>query len=495
LPVACSENAPELIDSVGFSLSKRITKAGLKRMSENSVASKVRLGVGQRVGFGVADFGFNLYYTGLNLFLLYYYTDVLGIRPAVAGLIFAIPLFWDAVTDPVMGMIASRTRSRFGSYRPYILFGAVPLALSFVLMFAAPLLFPSAVVAVSAAAHILFRTCYTVVSVPYSAMSAKITQDSGERGALAGVRILFAATGGLFTVFVMLPFAARFGGGDMKVGFFYVSVVFAVIATALFMTTFKATRERVELTSGFRSAPADLWRYLYRNRALLLLISAIVLGGMGGAIFGKALVYYVLYVAGLDISVTLALITLTASVTLGVPIWMAASRWLSKRMVWLLGAGLGMTAQLVLFAAPPATVGPFLVLLVMLGIGNAAFAVTFWSMLPDTVEYGQFRSGVRDEGLVFGLNQLALKAATGLGIGLLGFLLEAIGYVANEAQAPDTVQGLRLLSTLVPFACSFCAAALIAFYPVDKPLHARLVRAIDWRNRKQSLVPQTNDTP
>lgn len=184
-----------------------------------------------KVGFGVADFGFNLYYTGLSLFLLYYYTDVLEIRPAVAGLIFAIPLVWDAVTDPLMGAIAGRVRSNMGRYRPFILFGTIPLALAFVMMFAAPLIFTGAVVLSAAIAHIVFRTAYTVVSIPYSALMASLTRKSEERSQLAGVRMIFATLGGLFTVFATLPLASAIGGENLAAGFLWVAVIYAGIAS------------------------------------------------------------------------------------------------------------------------------------------------------------------------------------------------------------------------------------------------------------------------
>lgn len=444
------------------------------------------LSVRTRTGFGVGDFGFNLYYTGLNLFLLYYYTDVLEIRPGIAGLIFALPLIWDAVTDPLMGLIASRTRTRMGSYRPYILFGTVPLALSFVMMFAAPLMFPGAVIAATAISHIVFRTCYTVVSIPYTALSANMTRDSGERGALAGVRMMFATLGGLFTVFLTLPLAFQLGSGDLKTGFLWVAVIYASLASAIFLVTFRSTSERQDLARPMQVSFADMGKLITRNRALWVLIAAIVIGATGSAIFGKALIYYVKYVAGLDLSITTALVALTASVSLSVPIWMALSRIISKRTAWLCGAAVSLSMQATLFFFPPGTVPLFMALLAVMGFGNAAFVVTFWSMLPDTVEYGEWRSGVRDEGLVFGVNQLALKAASGLGIGILGFALEAVGYVANQVQADETTAGLRVISILLPFCLGLASAAMIAFYPIDKHLHSRLVRAIDYRRRRRT---------
>jgi len=453
----------------------------MKTPQYNNAPPEARLGTGAKVGFGIADFGFNLFYTGLNLFLLYYYTDVLGIRPAVAGLIFALPLLWDAVTDPVMGVIAARTRSRWGSYRPYLIFGIVPLALSFVMMFAAPLFFPSAVILASAAAHVVFRTCYTVVSIPYSALSARMTRSSSERGALAGVRMIFATTGGLFTVFTMLPLANWLGSSDLKLGFVWVSVVYGMLACVIFLVTFASTHEQPLPVANKPQGLQDIWRVLRGNRALWILLGAIVFGATGSAIFGKALVYYVKYVAGLEISITTALVALTAAVSVSVPIWMFASTRLEKRTVWLSGAAATLAAQSLLYFTPPQTPTLFLAVIVLLGFGTAAFNVTFWSMLPDTVEYGQWRSGVRNEGVVFGINQLALKAASGLGIGALGMLLEMIGYVANQPQSAETVAALRHVAILLPLALGILSACIISLYPINRKLHGRLLKIIDRR--------------
>ena len=129
-----------------------------------------------RLGYGIGDLAFNLYFTTANLFLLLYYTDVLGLSPTVGGLVFAVALIWDAVLDPVMGYIASRTRSRLGRYRPYLLFGAIPLAISWTLIFLPTGLKQGALIAVALAAHMLFRTCYTIVSMPYLSLSAAMTR-------------------------------------------------------------------------------------------------------------------------------------------------------------------------------------------------------------------------------------------------------------------------------------------------------------------------------
>jgi GPH family glycoside/pentoside/hexuronide:cation symporter len=253
------------------------------------------------MGYGIGDFGFNLFYTGLNLYLLFYYTDVLGINPATAGLIFMLPVIWDAVTDPIMGIIASRTRTRWGPYRPYILFGGPAMALSFVAMFAAPLIFSGAVVVASLVSHLVFRTCYTVVSIPYSSMTAAMTRDSGERSTIAGTRMVFAVGGGILTAFLTMSLAKSLGAGDLKAGFVQVSILYALIGTGLMLVVFKATGQNgLAIPTGATTAGhlqlAKSIRFVQSNAAFWILFAAVFVGAFGSSVGSKALVYYVSYV-------------------------------------------------------------------------------------------------------------------------------------------------------------------------------------------------------
>ena len=439
------------------------------------------LGFGRIVAYGFGDFGFNLFYTGLNLYLLFYYTDVLGIAPVTAGLIFMAPVVWDAVTDPVMGAIATRTHSRWGRYRPWILFGAPLMCLSFVGMFAAPLLFPGAVVVAALVSHLVFRTAYTVVSIPYGALSAAMTRDGGERSKLAGARMVCAIGGGVLTAFATLQLATTFGAGDLARGFVTVTALYSGLAFAIMLLLFATTRE--DVVPGPRAAPlttSETWFFLKRNSAFWLLFAAVFCGAFGSSIASKALVYYLTYVAG-DARLVPMLLTLSLLATgLAVPLWAAAAQRFSKRDLWVVGALAAAACQGALLTLRPTDFATLAAFIAAAGVANAAFITMFWAMLPDTVEFGQWRSGVRDEGVVFGLNQLALKAASGFGVGLLGVLLGAIGYVANAAQTPDTSTGLAWLSFGVPLVGALASAAFIAASPLTRARHDTLVK---WLNR------------
>jgi GPH family glycoside/pentoside/hexuronide:cation symporter len=249
----------------------------------------------RRLGYGAGDFAFNLFFTTASLYLLYYYTDVLGLSPAVAGWVFAAALMWDALFDPFMGYLANRTRTRWGRYRPYLLFGAAPLALSWVLIFL-PVKFEGlALIVFAAAAHVLFRTLYAVVSMPYLALSAVMTSDSAERGVLAGFRMVSAATCGLLAAFFTLQLVGWFGGG--QTGFFWTSVLYGTLATIVFWSC-SPTRTR----RGGRAAT----RRPRRRREMLHMLAATAhldrlratLAVVGGTLFNKTVPYWFKYALG-----------------------------------------------------------------------------------------------------------------------------------------------------------------------------------------------------
>ena len=430
------------------------------------------------VGYGSGDFGFNLYFAGLNLYLLYYYTDVLNIDPAVAGLIIMLPVIWDGVSDPLMGWIVTRTRSRFGKFRPYILFGAPLMGFSFVGMFAAPIWFPDHMIVACLVTHTIFRTAYTVASVPYSSLAAALTHNSQERGTMAGVRLMAAMIGGIVTAATMLELARFFGNGDMRQGFVQVASVYALLSSVMMVVIFLTTSNEVSLVSRQTVTNRQTFSFLRHNRAFWILCGASFVGVIGSAIGGKSIVYYINYYAGHPDSVSEVMSIGILGAGIGIPLWTLVTRQLSKRWVWMIGASGAALVNLALFFLDVTAVSTLSALIFCNGIMGGAVAVMFWSMLPDTVEYGQWRSRIRDDGIVFGLSQLISKAGSGLGVGMIGLLLSAIGYTAGIDQSAETLQGIRASAFLVPAAASLLSALVIAFYPLDSTLHARIVRGL-----------------
>ena len=448
-----------------------------------------RLSTGEVVAYGSGDLSFNLYFTFCSLFLLYFYTDVLGLSASVAGLIIMVALVWEGITDPAMGVIASRTRSRFGSYRPYLLFGAPVLALAFIAMFLPLELSGNALAAFCLATHILFRTVYTVVNIPFVALSARMSADSLDRSRLAGARMLFAILTGLFLAAATLPMVTRFGSG--REGFLWVAALYAVIATLVLLNCFRKTHEAI---GEAPDAHPTFWAMIgtvRSNRVFLLLLGATLLGSIGYAMGGKALLYYMKYYAGSEETITIGLTVSLAAAALSMLIWVKLTQRIGKRAVWLSGIAISATGNTLIFILAPKA-GPLLYgLLASTGVGSAAFVLSFWSMLPDIVEVGEWQTGLRAEGALVGFLAFTQKVALGIGTGLIGILLDVIGYVPNVQQTPDALTYIRGLATLAPAILAIGAGLFICFYPLDTRTHGRLVRAIAWRNARRRDAPST----
>jgi glycoside/pentoside/hexuronide:cation symporter, GPH family len=453
-----------------------------------AAASALRLPLRRRLGYGVGDLAFNLYFTTANLFLLLYYTDVLGLSPSTGGLIFATAMIWDALIDPVMGYIASRTKSRWGRYRPYLLFGSIPLAASWALIFLPTSYTGTALTLYALAAHMLFRTCYTIVSMPYLSLSSVMTSDSQERGVLASFRMIAATGGGLLIAFFTLKLVGLFGADDQMRGFLYTAILFGTAATIILFITFATTKEAVHADDEVQPALSEVVVMLRRNRAFWLVSGWLILSAVGSTIFGKSVPYFFKYDVGRADLIGPALATMTASAMIGIPIWTVIMRATSKRTVCLIGAVLAVTGYLTFWLTPPEEVGLLIGSLALLGVAGGAGYLTFWAMVPDTVEYGEWRCGTRADGLLFGLICFIQKAALGIAVGVLGQLLSWIGYTANETQTQQTLVDLRLLMVAAPVVCGLASAAFIFFYPLDAKTHGRVVRVIDWRKRRAQVA-------
>lgn len=439
------------------------------------------LSPGRRLGYGIGDFGFNLFFTTASLYLLFYYTDVLGLSPSTAGWVFGIALVWDALFDPVMGYVANRTRTRWGRYRPYLLFGGLPLAASWALIFLPVKLEGSALILFAASAHMIFRTLYAVVSMPYLALSATMTGDSHERGILASIRMVAATTCGLFAAFSTLKLVELFGGGST--GFFWTSIVYGGIAAIVFIVVFASTRETAPAPDEHAPSPREMVAMLRRNSAFWIVCAAMLAGAFGGTLFSKTLPYYFKYALERPDLIGLALTALTAAIAISMPIWTAVMKRTSKRTMWLSGAAIGLSGYALLWFSPRDATAMLLPIAIV-GFGAGASYLGFWSMMPDTVEFGEWKSGVRSEGAVFGFVSLIQKGALGLAAAMLGELLSAIGYRANEVQSAETLQMMRVIMVGGAGGLAILAATAIAFYPIDKRMHGRLVAAIATRKRR-----------
>ncbi len=427
------------------------------------------------MGYAVGDYGINLYFISVMTYLLYFYTDVMGLSAVTAGAVFAVARFIDAVTDPLMGMIAERTRSRWGRMRPYLVFGAVPLALVSVATFTVPDLDAGGKVIWAYTTYILFGLIYTLVTIPYATLTASITQDYEVRTKLSTYRIACAFAGG-FTVSVgTMPFVGMFESEET--GFQVLMLIFSLIATLLLYVTYRSTEEIVQPTTG-RLSLRDSLVAITRNPPLVVVIGIFCCGMLSFTVRQSVTAYYFIYNVG-DPS----LIAWFFSVTLGamlIGIWSVPklSERLGKAGATRAGAYLGIVACAGLYFTPYDQVYLIFFWGCLVALGGTPVAVLGWAMIPDTVEYAQLRHGVRADGAIFSTASFFQKLAKTVGGAGVAFILGLAGYIANQPQTDSAIEAIHSVFTLIPMAIMLALVVLTHLYTLDSDEHQSILERI-----------------
>lgn len=432
-----------------------------------------------RAAYGIGDYAICLYWSGVGLYLLYFYTDVVGISPLYAGWIYAIGITWDAITDPFMGFIAERTRSKWGSYRPFIIFGSVPLALSFVLLFWVPPFEGTFLFLFLLLVNIFHRSCFTIVSVPYSSLTARITDDSDERTKLTTARMLAASFGTFSISAAGFPIVLFFGSGNESTGFLFLGLISGSIAILILAITVYFVKERTfdpvnQINANFKL----IAKSISQNYPFWIVFSSILILGSTALMFNNNLIYFVKYSLDLHAYQGLILGTSGGFTLLAIPFWALLALRLGKRNSWLIAMVWLLIGFLAFYFYPTQSLSELLIILAFLGFGNGATGVLFWSMLPDTIEYGEWKTGIRTESSLYGFMTFAQKGAIGISALLLGIILTNIGFIPNETQSQETLDSLKMVMSWVPISGVILSLVMVIFYPINKSFHAKLLKDI-----------------
>lgn len=437
-----------------------------------------------KFGWAAGDFGFNIFWQALNLLMLPFYTDVLGLSAALAGTVFLIASLWDGFADTIIAAIADRTRTRWGSYRPYLIFASPVLVVSFMVAFLTPDWEQSGLFLYALLSQIFLRTAYSVVSIPYSSLSARISQDANERASMAGWRMFFAFSGGAVVTFFMPRFVDMLGDRADNTTYVIAAGLVGVISLPFFWLTFATTSEPERLAEanpkGFSLAATgeDLkaaWQMARHNGPLMRIFGCIIVSSLAFTMTNKCLVYYVTYYLGrADLVPSLVPFALVMNLAFA-PVWAWIAQRSSKRLTWLLANCISAVAYTVFYFSTSKDPYVAAVLIGVISAANIAYQVLFWAMLPDTVEYNAWKTGQRHDAKVFGFASFAKQLALGLNGALLGVLLTAIEYVPNQPQSAETLTGLKAIMALVPLLGVGMSAILIWGYSLDQRRHRALI--------------------
>lgn len=426
-----------------------------------------RISFKEKVGYGLGDTASNLYFQMFVNFLLFFYTDIFGISAAAAGTMLMLSRFWDAINDPMMGIIADRTNTRWGKFRPYLIWISGPMAVIGVLTFLTPDLSVTGKLIYAYITYTLIMMAYTAINIPYSALMGVLSPNTQERTSVSTYRFVLAFIGTFFVQGLTLPMVKFFGGGNQAKGFPVTMGIYGVLAILLFYITFATTRERVQPPKDQKTSLKNDLKDLTENGPwlILLVMSIFTLGYI--IVRSGTIMYYFKYYIGNEDMASLFMVTGTAAVIIGV----ACTQWLAntfgKKRIYLIVMGLTSLLTAVFYFIPKEQIKLIFAVNIVITFIMAPQAPLLWAMYADTADYSEWKNGRRATGLVFSAATFSQKFGIALGGGLAGWLLAMYGFVPNVEQAPETLNGIKMMMSFIPAVGTLIATVAAIFYKLD----------------------------
>ena len=447
-----------------------------------------KLSVGTKIAYAIGDLGNSVGPgTVIPFWYLYFLTDVAKLDPALAGLALLIGKFWDAVNDPLVGMLSDRTRTRWGRRRPYLLFGAVPFGVTFALLWIVPPIQNQLLLCLYFAfMYMLFDTAFTLVGCPYNALTPELTLDHDERTSLITYRMFVSIVAGLLSALVLGLFVFP-AFSDPQTAFMVIGILCGLIFIPPVLITFFGTRERAEFQTAAAPGLIESLRFLLCNREWRLAVAISLLSWMPVDIASAVFAYYLVYWIGMsedEASLVQAVILASATLFLPLVLWMA--RRLEKKTAYIISTAFWIVCMLAILLVPPGAKVPAYIIAFCVGLGVSSAHVLPNAMSPDVIEVDELMSGRRQEGIYAGVNVFVRKLSTGLVLAAIGPVLAWSGYVENAVQqTPQALTAIRILISVVP-AVILLASILIAWaYPLTRQKHAEIQEEL--RQRRAAI--------
>ncbi len=463
-------------------------------------ASAPRLSLKEKIGYSFGDTASNLFFQTFIVFLPIFYTDVFGLSAAAMGTMFLATRVWDAVNDPIMGMIADRTNTRWGKFRPYIAGFAIPFAIGGVLTFTTPGFEGAGKIIYAYVTYTLLLMLYTAVNVPYSALMGVITPNSLERTEVSTFRFVAAFVGQTIVGAVTLTLVQYFGKGNASVGWQWTIGCFGVLAAILLLITFASTKERVLPPKEQKTNVKQDLKDLFRNKPWLLIAGATVFQLTYIVMRGSTTAYYFRYYVQeqqlnlfgtiINLSVegfTSSFITMgTISTLIGAILTMWFSKRLDKKNTYSSFLIASALSSGFFYFLQPGNVVLIYLLNILVSFFFGAVSVLQWAMYTDTADFGEWKMGRRATGLIMAASLFALKLGLTLGGAAVGWVLAYYGFAANQAQNPETLKGIVMLMSVYPAIIGIIGGALMMFYPLTNKMMIKIEEDLTLRRAEQA---------
>lgn len=451
----------------------------------------MKIGLSEKIGYGLGDMSSSMFWKLFGAYLMLFYTDVFGISAAVVGTMFAVTRVWDSFFDPVVGAFADRTSSRWGRFRPYLLFLAVPFGLIGVITFLTPPFDNTGKIIYAYVTYALMMMVYSAINVPYASLLGVMSPDPSHRNTLATYRMTFAYLGSFIALLLFMPLVNAFGGGDVngpthlwftatQFGWFMAVVVIAAICVVLFLACFALTKERVEPIKHEKTSLKTDFRDLVHNKPWWILLGAGVSSLVFNSIRDGATVYYFKYyvdetavgnISILGLPFVLSGIYLgvgQAANIVGVILAAPVSNRIGKRSTFILAMALATVLSVIFFWLNKDQLYLIFVFQILISICAGSIFPLLWSMYADCADYSELRTGNRATGLIFSSSSMSQKFGWAFGSAITGWMLAQFGFKANAIQSAETIQGIKMFLSILPAVGALLSLVFIYFYPLSE---------------------------
>lgn len=436
---------------------------------DNEANSGEVLSKTEKIGYGLGDAASHIVFDNVMLYMMFFYTDIVGISAGFVGTMFLMARALDAVADPIMGNLADRTRSRWGQFRPYLLFGAVPFALSCILVYSTPNFSAVGKMIFAAITYILLMVLYTVVNIPYCALGGVITTDAKQRMSLQSYRFVLATAGGMLSTVLMTPLAEFIGGSDKAFGYQGGIAILSVLACAMLLACFYFTKERVKLQESYHSNFRADVKSLVKNDQWRIVAGFTILNILAVSVRGGAMMYYVTYILGNVSYFAVFLGTYSVGNLLGSAVAKPITDRICKVRVFCWTNIILGIFSLGMFFVPLNSVAIMFGLIFCIGFLHQMITPIQWVMMSDTVEYGEWKNGQRLTGISFAGLLFVLKLGLAFGGALIGWVLAGVNYQAGApVQTSGALLGIVSIFTIIPAIAYLLSAALSQKYILKK---------------------------
>ncbi len=451
----------------------------------------------EKVGYALGDFATSMFWKLFSMFLMIYYTDIVELSPAAVGTMFFITRLWDGVNDPIMGAIADRTKSKYGKFRPYLLWGAIPFAIIGVLTFSNFDFSPSGKLVYAYVSYTLMMMAYTFVNVPYASLLGVMTNDSNEKTSLASVRFVGAFAGGIFMTATIPYFLDLFNKSHTwNNGYQAAAMIYASIAACCFVVCFLWTKERLKPLPTVSTIKED-FKDLAQNNQWFVMLGACVAFLIFTSLHDGIMMYYFKYyvqnqslyyfgdVTWQEIAGAFITVWLMANLV-GVLLVKPISKRMGKKQTFLLAIILCVVFSLCFYLFKPSDVWLMFLNNIIIGIASGVVAPLFWSMYGDITDYSEWKTGRRATGLVFSSSSMSQKIGWTIGGAAAGWLLAAYGFEANVEQSEASLKGVKLMMSVYPAIGALISAVFIMRYTLDDDVMEKIQKELYIQRNKKA---------